>query len=483
MKWKYLLLSVFALFSISKAVQINDSLHGFSVNLPDGYSIYASSKTGKIIILSYDDRKGISIFALKNSKSKDPAYFLNVFALPVKEFGEIYYKKDKNKVIAKIKAPYWTFGEFFNSNFMQDIFMQNIAGLEAKGLVTIIKGKKYSFISALIYQTPEELKELKSILSSLKLNKPTVKYKNTPIISPLHKIPALYVDLPVGFSIKNSFYIAPQTLTEIPATLIKSNTEGIYIGTVMFQYLYSPDPIMPFFNATITDPLTGQPIPVQGVFQSDEQFIKFVTNQITGLENYSIKFNSTVNNPILDLSYQIYTLQSKNMLGFAWVGRKDLFLGNAQTGNWVASFYLAWGKHLNKAVGTLISFEMNPEWFSKNLQVTIQEAKKEIEHQRWMWNEFRKTMDYINKLHQHSITEEQIYQEEMARAITNILSDYTYARDPETGEVFHLKDEFDQYWRDEEGNIIGISGEVDERLLEINGFKKLQIRLEGFGQW
>jgi hypothetical protein len=144
---------------------------------------------------------------------------------------------------------------------------------------------------------------------------------------------------------------------------------------------------------------------------------------------------------------------------------------------------IASGKNLEKLIGILNSFEINPEWMSKNLKVASKELKKEIAHQKWMWREFRKTQDYINKLHRQSIKEEEIFQQEMARAATNILSDYTYARDPETGEIFHIEDEFEQYWRDEEGNIYGISGEVDERALEINGFKKLQIKVEGFGQW
>ncbi len=483
MKWRILLLSIFISFFSVKAFQINDPLHGFSVNVPDTYGVSASSKTGKIIIMSQDYKKGVSVFALKNPKSKDPTYFLNILALPIKNYGKVFYKKEKNKVVAKIEAPYWTFGEFFNSDFMQGIFLQNIAGLNAKGIVTAIRGKKYSLLSVLIYQNSEDLKELKSILSSLKLKKPTVKYKNQTIMSNLHRIPAMYVDLPSGFTIQNTFYVATQTLTEVPAVLIKSSTEGIYLGIVLFQYLYSPDPLMPFFNAGVSNPFTGQPMPVQTIFQSNEEFIKFIVSQISNLQNFSIKYVSTLTYPMTDFSYQIYRLDSQTLFGSAWIGRKDLNLGNAYSGNWTGIFKIAWGKDLNKAVGTLISFEIDPKWFSRNIKVTIQEARKEIEHRRWIWNEFRKTQDYIRKLHQQDIKEEQIYQEEMARAMTNILSDYTYARDPETGEVFHLKDDFDQYWRTEEGEIFGISGEVDERLLEAQGFKKLQIRLEGFGQW
>ena len=366
---------------------------------------------------------------------------------------------------------------------MQGIFIQNIAGLNAKGIITVVRGKKYSLLSVLIYQSKEDLKELKSIISSLKFKKPTVKYGNKTIMSKMHGIPAMYVDLPSEFTIQNTFYVVMQTLTELPAILIKSKTEGIYVGIVLFQYLYSQDPLIPYFSAGVSHPLTGQPMPVQAIFQSDEEFIKFIVNQVSNLQNFSIKYVLKLTYPMTDFHYQIYRLYSKNIFGSAWVGRKDLNLGNAYSGNWSGVFNIAWGKNLNKAVGSLISFEVDPKWFSKNIQVTIMEAKKEIEHRRWIWNEFRKTQDYIKRLHEQEIKEEQIYQEEMARAMTNILSDYTYARDPETGEVFHLKDDFDQYWRTEEGKIFGISGDVDERLLEAQGFKKLQIRLEGFGQW
>ena len=129
------------------------------------------------------------------------------------------------------------------------------------------------------------------------------------------------------------------------------------------------------------------------------------------------------------------------------------------------------------------SLEANPKWVFKNLEILNMEAKKELEHRNWLWSEFKKTQNYINRLHEQSIKEEEIFQEEMARALTNILSDYTYAKDPQTQEVFHLKDEFEQYWRDQEGNIIGFSDNIDEKFLEANGFKKLHIRIEGFGKW
>jgi hypothetical protein len=270
---------------------------------------------------------------------------------------------------------------------------------------------------------------------------------------------------------------------EVPAVFVKCREGNVLLGLSSYNYLYSKNPFMPYVMAYYTDLKTGRQIPLSVLFSSYEDFIKLIINQISS-KRVNIKLVYQEPYP-LDLSAKnfYYRIISDNIFGFSIITAKNIFMGNAKTGNWFGLFYIASGKNLEKLIGILNSFEINPEWMSKNLKVASKELKKEIAHQKWMWREFRKTQDYINKLHRQSIKEEEIFQQEMARAATNILSDYTYARDPETGEIFHIEDEFEQYWRDEEGNIYGISGEVDERALEINGFKKLQIKVEGFGQW
>jgi len=119
-----------------------------------------------------------------------------------------------------------------------------------------------------------------------------------------------------------------------------------------------------------------------------------------------------------------------------------------------------------------------------NFKAALGEARAEMAHRQWMWQEFKKTHDYIKRLHREEMTAEQVFQEEMARGLCNILSDYTYVRDPETGEVFHIQDEAQEYWRHEEGEILGIAeGEIEPAELESMGWHRLQVRLEGFGKW
>ena len=483
MNWKKVFIFIVLLFIPAKAIMVDDPLHGFSVNLPDEYIIEASSKTGKIIINHKTFKKNISIFSLKNPKTKDDTYLLKVLSIPFQKYGfNVLYKKEKNKLIAVVEAPYWAFFHLFDSNYVQNVSIRQMANVNVKGLITMVEGKKYSFFTVMVYQDKNDLKELKSIVKSLKFKKPSIKYKNISINSTLFRIPAFYVDLPLDYRITNSFYF-PRGAGEMPAILIEGKDGNIFLGILIYNYVYSPNLLAPMAMSTYIDFRTGQEVVMQGILQSDEEVIKFFVNQITGRQDFSAKLVFQEINPLTKLPTYYYKIESPNLLGEVLINKAEAVMEYSRGGSYSLFFSCVWGQNLNKAYGTLISLEMNPEWFSKNLKITIEEAKKEIEHQKWMWNEFRKTTDYINKLHNQEIKEEQIYQEEMARAMTNILSDYTYARDSETGEVFHLKDEFDQYWRTEEGEIFGVSGNIDERALEAEGFKKLQIRLEGFGQW
>ncbi len=483
MKWKSVIISILSVISISLGTQVKDDLHGFSADIPDDYIIHASSKTGKITVMHYSYTHGISFFLLKNSKSKDKTYLLKALTLLLKNSGNIYYKSEKNKITAVIKAPYLGFNPFFDTFFAQEIFLRGLAHNPGELLITVIQGKKYSLAVVMLYSNSKELKRLKNIASSFKFFKPKIRYKNKPVLSQLLGIPAFYVDLPSDFSVKNSFYIS--RTGEIPALLFKSKTEGVFNGFVLYQYLYSADPIMPMAVSTILDFRTGQEIPLQMIFNTNEEFMNFVLNYITGRANFKFELIDSYLNILNPTAVDyFYAVKSKNFYGKITVTKSEVVMGyTSKTASLLGYFNIAWGKNLGKAIGVLNSIEANPKWVSETLKVSIEEAKKEIEHQRWMWNEFRKTQDYIEKLRKREITEEQVFQEEMARALTNILSDYTYARDPETGEIFHLKDDFDQYWRTKEGEIIGISGEIDEKALEAEGFKKLQIRLEGFGQW
>jgi hypothetical protein len=96
----------------------------------------------------------------------------------------------------------------------------------------------------------------------------------------------------------------------------------------------------------------------------------------------------------------------------------------------------------------------------------------------------------LNRMVMQILNEEREFNSRMARAWTNALSDQTYVKDPETGEIFRVHKrvwETGEFWRDPVwGDILGgvERGSELERLLREEGWRPLQQSLEGFPeQW
>jgi hypothetical protein len=96
----------------------------------------------------------------------------------------------------------------------------------------------------------------------------------------------------------------------------------------------------------------------------------------------------------------------------------------------------------------------------------------------------------LNRMVMQMLKEEREFNSRMARAWTNALSDQTYVKDSETGEIFRVHKrvwETGEFWRDPLwGNILGgvEGGSELERLLREEGWRSLQQSLEGFPeQW
>jgi hypothetical protein len=96
----------------------------------------------------------------------------------------------------------------------------------------------------------------------------------------------------------------------------------------------------------------------------------------------------------------------------------------------------------------------------------------------------------LNRMVMQMIRQEQEFNSRMMNAWTNALSDQTYVKDPETGEIFRIHKrvwETGEFWREPVwGNILGgvERGSELERLLREEGWRPLQQSLEGFPeQW
>ncbi|MCS7225117.1 MAG: hypothetical protein NZ959_11290 [Armatimonadetes bacterium] len=115
------------------------------------------------------------------------------------------------------------------------------------------------------------------------------------------------------------------------------------------------------------------------------------------------------------------------------------------------------------------SFLSNPEWLMTTMEMWGREWREELRFVREM-------------LHGH-----REFNSRMATAWTNLLSDQTYTKDPETGEIFRLHKrswETGNFWREPVfGDVIlgGVEGGSRlEELLKMEGWRKLTESLEGF---
>lgn len=115
------------------------------------------------------------------------------------------------------------------------------------------------------------------------------------------------------------------------------------------------------------------------------------------------------------------------------------------------------------------SFSYNPEWMMRTMEIWSKEQIEESRMVREMLKEHRE------------------FNTRMATAWTNLLSDQTYTKDPETGEIFRLHKrswETGDFWREPIfGDVIlgGVErGSKLEELLKMEGWRRLTESLEGF---
>ncbi len=486
MRYLIFLLSCLIFFSSQALGEwVIDPLHGIRVDLPPAYTLNVRSAEGRIILRCLDRPGGIVIFPLKNPKKADEAYLLRVLSLPFYKQGEVFFKTNKNFSLALVKAPYLSFSPYFDQGFIFRLYLKGLANQETRAALMLTRGKKYSLAVLFLPPPGESLERLFKLYSSFKWEKPTVPFKRIEVRSKLFEIPALWIDIPKGFSLKHGLTLTQNG--EMPEIIV-SGPNGS--GFALLGFIGSRLVVAQGFGvvqvADIFDPLSGNYQLVSQPITTHDALIKFYCKWLGLSRGPEIIFLSETPYPLLiGAKEAFYFLKADSIRGWADLIESRITQTGGVVQTMAGSLILAYGpgNFLYQSLGGLFSIETNAEWEIRNMRFAISEARKEIAHQRWMWREFRKTQDYINRLHRQQINAEEVYQEEMARALTNVLSDYTYARDPETGEVFHLEDTSREYWRDVEGDIYGFENTPDERLLEAHGFKRIEVRLEGFGKW
>jgi hypothetical protein len=476
-----------------------DKLHGIRVDLPSDYIVHILPQQGRILIERSDYKGGISILILRNPKDKNPAYFLKVFGtlIPRKDF--IYKQLSNNKAIGICKASYADFIPFFDANYSFAVLLSGMYQQQVKAVISVFRGKKFSLVFIIVPPPEEDISNLLKIVRSFELSKPKIPFKTAFVKSPFLKCNAFSLNLPKGWTIVNRATFTK--VGELPFFCAHGKEGGVCLVYLQTSFLQSSlmvagTAIIPgvgeqLISQAITSPEAAINFYLRLLRLPEAQQVEY-TRSVDWLKNY---FNLTFN-PVGSQTLMIapaitllssLRLSAPNLEGNGWIAEIKLSSPQMLSTGYVGSITVWWGNNkeaISVARGVASSITPTLEWLQKSLKVQHEELKKEIAHRRWIWNEFKRTNEYIKKLHEKSMKEERIFQEEMARALTNILSDYTYARDPETGEVFHLEDDAKEYWRTEEGEIVKFENEVlDPEKLKAEGWRKLEVRVEGFGKW
>ncbi|OAQ20926.1 hypothetical protein TDIS_1053 [Thermosulfurimonas dismutans] len=476
-----------------------DSLHGVEVDLPPGYYLRVPSGQGRILIKNEGGLGGLSIFMLKNPKSWDPGYFIKVFSISLPTSKIFYRKIDKNSVMAICEATYASFSPYFDAEYTYAGILTERWSSPVRAAMFVRRGCHYTLAMVAVPPSGGSLKDLFQVASSLKIQPPFRPFRSQPVQSVVFGIPAYYVDVPEGWRLENMNTMG--TYGEIPCFCVKGREGGACYFRVWTQSFQSMFFQMPIGMAKVFVPGQGER-PWSSFILSPEEAISLYL----GFWGFEIPINvevgkdvvwferllrQSIPSPIIGLWVRHFYFSGRNFSGEGVLGETRMQVVNMSTATlsvgYTGMLGIWWGeseKTRSLAEGVIRSIEVNPEWERRQMKVMTEEMRKEMAHRRWIWNEFRKTHDYISRLHRGTIKAEEVFQEEMARAYTNILSDYTYARDPETGEVFHLEDDAREYWRNAEGDIVKFEGEVlDPRALEVEGWRRLEVRPEGFGKW
>ena len=469
--------------------RITDPIHGFSVDLPRGWTVRASVNLGKILIASGDSTKIVSIFVMKGK----PKEVLRLLTFMVR--SGVMYREEKDALVAKCSTTYMGAIPFVDGATATDLGFYGLINRPVDLTITIFPGRKYNVVMAVIVPQGEEAEDVRQVVTSFQFVKPTVKAE-TVTIRDWDGTPAFYIDLPKGWKLDARILRMPKSVMGMPYIKISSDRGRVTYMPFNYTFMSYADPMMPFAIATVFDPDLGQEVQCQGAYQDPSQFILgWIAPKMNlhlnpdAIESFDLPepegFQATYGMGGVSVDFGIYHASGGRceleVLMAKTTASMPPGVSYGMTGNAVGIE----GDEEARAVAAaaIRSLVPDPKWLRANLRAEMQEIKREMEHRRWMWNEFRKTQRYISQLHQDSMAQERKFQEEMARAFANVLSDQIYVRDPESGEVFHIDDVAQQYWTNEFGDIIGVDEPVDEWKLEAMGWHKMEARLEGFGSW
>jgi hypothetical protein len=495
--------------------EVTDLLHGFSVNIPQGWALSVRDNFIRI-----NDEKILCFVVLRvarhngNLHQVAQSWWLERQAM-TSGFSQPRF------AFRKLSQGILIVGEGLGYPFVLHPMMSVNFGLlrqtppnNFREVTAILPGKATALVITLLFPADTEKAKLDAMMGIVKSfrflpQEKMVRWRQETIYDPEVGMEAGWVHVPEGFEYRGA--IIRQGTKRVPALFIRKGDLMMRVDNIDLQSMA----LQTGFGGnaqtllTINGQTSQQPRPI--FLQSAEDVARLVLGiwQAETGERWELKERLEL--PKSEMERLMEKQMQQDLAQAAVVFRRAVqgglikFAFNAQSGQLVRQAFIS---------GPLIlSQQPDPIAASQDCSVSImvhmfQFPKDRTEeaggifagisnslhfstqHALSAWERVIKDNRELNRMVMQILNEEREFNSRMARAWTNALSDQTYVKDSETGEIFRVHKrvwETGEFWRDPVwGNILGgvERGSELERLLREEGWRPLQQSLEGFPeQW
>jgi hypothetical protein len=495
--------------------EVTDLLHGFSVRLPQGW---ASNVHDNFIRINDDQALCFIVLRVAryegNLRQVAQSWWLERQAMAT-GFSQPRF------AFRKLSQGILIVGEGLGYPFVLHPMMSVNFGLlgqtpptNYREVTAILPGKATALVVTLLFPAGTEKAKLDAMMGVVKSfrflpQEKMVRWRQETIYDPEVGMEAGWLHVPEGFEYRGA--IIRQGTKRVPALFVRKGdlmmrVDNIDIQSIALQTGFGS-------NAqtllTINGQTSRQPQPI--FLQSPQDVARLVLGiwQAETGERWELKEQVEVPKSamerMMEQQMQRELAQSAVVFRRAVQGGLIKFALSAQSGQLIRQAFISGSLLLSQqpdpiaasqdcSVGIMVRMFQFPKdraeeaagifaGIGNSLRFSPQFALSALER-------FIKENQELNRMVMQMLHEEREFNSRMARSWTNALSDQTYVKDPETGEIFRVHKrvwETGEFWRDPVwGNILGgvERGSELERLLREEGWRPLQQSLEGFPeQW
>ncbi len=495
--------------------EVTDLLHGFSVRLPQGWAL----KVHDNFIRISDDR--ILCFVVFRVARYNGNLHQVAQSWWLERQAMMSGYSQPRFAFRKLSQGILIVGEGLGYPFVLHPMMSVNFGLlgqtppsNYREVTAILPGKATALVVTLLFPAGTEkakLDEMLNIVRSFRFlpQEKMVNWRQETIYDPEVGMEAGWIHVPKGFEFHGA--IIQQGTKRVPALFLRKGDMMMRVDNIDLQ----SSALQTGFGANATTLLTingqtsQQPQPI--FLQSTRDVASFVLSiwQAETGEQWELKEQLELPRSAMEQLMEQQILQelaqSSAVFRRAVQGGLVKLALSAQSGSLVRQAFVSGSLTLSQQpdpfaasqdcfVSITVQMFQFPENRSEEARGIFAGINNSIQfsprHALSALERFIRDNQELNRMVMQMLNEEREFNSHMARAWTNALSDQTYVKDPETGEIFRVHKrvwETGEFWRDPVwDNILGgvERGSELERLLREEGWRPLQQSLEGFPeQW